>query len=117
MVLGRPENQKKIVEEEIQKVLTRNKPSAGAAETGGATRVIKPAGMEARDGDLAATEDNLRTLVGEDAHAAFLDLKRSRGVTLDGFAQRLGYEDAKVWFKRMQENDRRSASEGLGLDR
>ena len=118
MVLGRPENHKKLVDAEVALVMNRQKPSAGAAETGGATRLIKGTGAEARgDGDLAATEDNLEKLVGADAYAAFIDLKRSRGVTLDGFAQRLGYEDAKVWFKRMQDNDRRSATEGLGLDR
>ena len=117
MVLGRPEIQEKIVQDEINKVLNKRKESAGAADTGGASRVIAATGVK-QDGDqIAATEDNLRLLVGDDSYNAFIDLKRTRGISLDGFAQRLGYDDAKVWFKRMQDNDVRSATEGLGLDR
>lgn len=117
MVLGRPEVREKLVQDELTKVLNKRKDSAGAADSGGASRIIKPAGQAQDGGELAATEENLRELVGEDSYHAFIDLKRSRGLSLDGFAQRLGYADAKVWFAKMQANDLRSATEGLGLDR
>lgn len=118
MVLGRPENRKKLVDAEVALVTSRNKPSAGAAESGVATRVIRGTGSEARDGELAPTEDNLRTLFGDDAHDAFIDLKRSRpDVTLDSFAKSMGYADGKAWFKRAQENDRRYETEGSSLDK
>ena len=118
MVLGRPENRKKLVDAELALALSRNKPSAGAAETGGATRVIRGTGSDANGADLAPTEDNISVLFGQDAHDAFVDLKRSRDdVTLDSFAKSQGYSDAKAWFKRAQENDRRYASEGSSLDK
>jgi hypothetical protein len=122
MVLGRPDVAKKLrdveVAAEVEKVLGKKKEGVGAAETGAASRVVRTAGAaEQKDGKLAATEENLRLLVGEDSYHAFLDLKRSRGVTLDLYAQRLGYPDAQAWFDRAVENDRRSATEGLGLDR
>ncbi len=120
MVLGRPDVRKKLedarVATELDKVLKR-KDSAGTAEPGGASRAVRSASPQQIEGELAPTEENLRTLVGEDSFNAFVDLKRSRGISLDGFAQRLGYPDAKFWFKRMQENDVRSSTEGLGLDR
>jgi len=122
MVLGRPDVAKKLtdaaVASEVEKVLGKKKETVGAAETGVASRVVRAAGAaDQKDGKLAANEDNLRILFGEDSYYAFADLKRSRGLSLDGFAQRLGYESAQAWFDRAQENDRRSATEGLGLDR
>ena len=118
IVMGSPENRKKLVDAELALALSRTKPSAGAAETGGATRVIRGTGSDANGADLAPTEDNISVLFGQDAHDAFVDLKRSRGdVTLDSFAKSQGYSDAKAWFKRAQENDRRYASEGSSLDK
>jgi hypothetical protein len=122
MVLGRPDVAKKLtdatVQAEVAKALGNRKEGVGAAETGAASRVVRNAGgTEQTEGKLAANEENLRLLVGDDSYHAFLDLKRSRGLSLDGFAQRLGYTDAQQWFDRAQENDRRSATEGLGLDR
>lgn len=122
MVLGRPDIAKKLtdaaVATEVEKVLSKKKDSVGVAESGMASRTVRAAGgAEQNEGKLAATEENLRLLVGDDSYHAFIDLKRSRGLSLDGFAQRLGYESAQAWFDRAQENDRRSATEGLGLDR
>ena len=121
MVLGRPDIQKKIVDErvaaEVAKVTSKPKESAGVADLGGAARIVRPSG-DAKDGKLLPTEDNLRTLVGEDAYLSFIEMKRARGWTLDSFAQKQGYADASAWFTRMQENDERSLrGEGLGLDR
>ena len=116
MVLGRPEVHDKLVEAEVATVLSRRKESAGAAETGGASRIVKPAGTEHQQGELAPTEENLRTLVGDDAYREFAAMKSARGWTLDSFAQRQGYADAKVWFRRMQENDARSLNGELDMD-
>ena len=116
MVLGRPEVRKKLMEAEIAKLNTKPKEGVGVAETGGASRMVKSAGSALEDGDLAPTEENLRSLVGEDALQAFLEKKRQRGATLDSEAQAQGYPNAKAWFKRMRENDERSAAEGFGAD-
>ncbi len=122
MVLGRPEISEKIVQEriraEVEKATTKPKDSMGDLGTAGASRVVKSAGVAHEEGELAPTEENLRRLVGDDAFQAFLDKKRQRGISLDGEAMQQGYPDAKAWFKRMRENDRRTLSgEGLGLDR
>lgn len=121
MVLGRPDIAKKLtdatVQAEVAKALGNRKEGVGAAETGVASRVVRAAGVDQTEGKVTASEDNLRVVFGEDAYHAFLDLKRSRGLSLDGFAQRLNYPDAQAWFDKAQENDRRSATEGLGLDR
>ncbi len=116
MVLGRPEIRKKLMDAEIAKLQTKPKEGVGNAETGGASRMVKSGSAALEDGDLAPTEENLRSLVGEDALQAFLEKKRQRGATLDSEAKAQGYFDAKAWFKRMRENDERSAAEGFGAD-
>lgn len=117
MVLGRPEARKKLVQAELDKVLSKPKESAGAAESGVSSRAIKPPGAPAQEnGELSATEENLRLLCGDDAFAAFKEKQRQRGTTLDIEAKQQGYADAKAWFKRMQENDRRTEEEGSGVD-
>jgi hypothetical protein len=120
MVLGRPDVAKKLrdaaVQVELDKVLKKPKESAGAAETGGATRVVRSAAGAQREGALEPSEENLAVLVGDDAAQVFREMKRTQGWTLDSFAQRQGYSDAKSWFDRMQENDRRSQSGDIGMD-
>lgn len=121
MVLGRPDVAKKLNEaaiaDAIAKVTAPKKVSAGAAETGIASRVVRTTGAELSEGNLKATEENMRELFGDDEYRSFMELKKSRGVTIDSFARSLGYADGQAWFDRAQENDRRSMSgEGLGGD-